>query len=82
MAKPKKAVLSATNTAPNEVIPQAVTTKLRKLVVKNFGCIGTVPVEVELDDIVVLVGPNNAGKTTILHAYQMITESRAPDIER
>ncbi|MFD1708249.1 AAA family ATPase [Siminovitchia sediminis] len=31
-----------------------------------------VPVEIELDDIVVLVGSNNAGKSTILKAYEII----------
>jgi len=35
-------------------------------------------VEIELDDIVVLVGPNNAGKSTILRAYEAITSSSAP----
>ncbi|WP_411343587.1 ATP-dependent nuclease [Paenibacillus sp. WLX1005] len=39
--------------------------------VKNFRCIGSVPVEIDLDDIVVLVGPNNAGKSTILRAYEL-----------
>jgi putative ATP-dependent endonuclease of OLD family len=46
--------------------------KLKRLVVKNFRCIGPDPVSIDLDDIVVLVGPNNAGKSTILRAYEVI----------
>lgn len=45
---------------------------LKKLVVKNFRCIGQKPVEIELDEIVVLVGPNNAGKSSILKAYEVV----------
>jgi putative ATP-dependent endonuclease of OLD family len=40
--------------------------------VSNFRCLGSTPVEIELDDIVVLVGPNNAGKSSILRAYQVV----------
>ncbi len=46
--------------------------KVKKLTIKNFRCIGSDPIEIELDDIVVLVGPNNAGKSTILRAYELI----------
>lgn len=46
--------------------------KLKKLIVKNFRCIGSTPVEIDLDDIVVLVGPNNVGKSTILRAYEVV----------
>lgn len=46
--------------------------RLKKLIVKNFRCIGNQPVEIELDDIVVLVGPNNAGKSSILKAYEIV----------
>jgi putative ATP-dependent endonuclease of OLD family len=46
--------------------------KLKKLVIKNFRCIGNTPVEIELNDIVVLVGPNNVGKSTILRAYEVV----------
>jgi putative ATP-dependent endonuclease of OLD family len=34
--------------------------------------VGSTPVEIELDDIVVLVGPNNAGKSSILRAYEVV----------
>ncbi|MEG6585416.1 ATP-dependent nuclease [Dendrosporobacter sp. 1207_IL3150] len=46
--------------------------RLSKLVIKNFRCIGSTPVEIELDDIVVLVGPNNCGKSSILRAYEVV----------
>jgi putative ATP-dependent endonuclease of the OLD family len=45
--------------------------RLHKLIVKNFRAIGPKPVEIELDDIVVLVGPNNSGKSSILRAYEV-----------
>lgn len=45
--------------------------KLRSLSVRNFRCIGDTPVKVDLDDIVVLVGPNNSGKSSILRAYEI-----------
>lgn len=48
--------------------------RLHKLTVSNFRCIGPTPVEIELDDIVVLVGPNNAGKSSILRAYEVVME--------
>lgn len=43
--------------------------KLEKLIIKNFRAIGSTAVEIELDDIVILVGGNNFGKSTILQAY-------------
>ncbi|MDN4865728.1 ATP-dependent nuclease [Priestia megaterium] len=46
--------------------------RLQKLIIKNFRAIGHNPVEIELDDIVVLVGPNNAGKSSILRAYEVV----------
>jgi len=48
--------------------------RLNKLTVSNFRCIGSQPVEVELDDIVILVGPNNTGKTAILRAYEVVMQ--------
>ncbi len=46
--------------------------RLHKLTVSNFRCIGSTPVEIELDDIVVLVGPNNVGKSSLLRAYEVV----------
>lgn len=53
--------------------------KLRSLSVRNFRCIGNNPVKVDLDDIVVLVGPNNSGKSSILRAYEIaVSEGAKP----
>lgn len=46
--------------------------RLVKLIVKNFRCIGVTPVTIDLDDIVLLVGPNNVGKSSVLKAYEVI----------
>lgn len=64
----------------NDAIPEKITSKLRRLVIQNFRCIGKSPVSIDLDDIVVLVGPNNAGKSTVLRAYEIITDSSAPKL--
>lgn len=45
--------------------------KLVRITVRNIGCIGNDGVEIELDDVVCLVGKNNAGKSTILRAYEL-----------
>ncbi len=45
--------------------------RLKKLVIQNFRGIGNQPVTIELDKIVVLVGPNNVGKSSILRAYEV-----------
>ncbi|WP_224770920.1 AAA family ATPase [Pseudomonas sp. FEN] len=55
-----------------EVAPRA---RLHKLVISNFRAIGKKPVTIELDDIVVLVGPNNAGKSSVLRAYEVVMQS-------
>lgn len=53
--------------------------RLHKLVVRNFRSIGPTAVEIELDDIVVLVGPNNAGKSSILRAYETVMSHGSKD---
>jgi ABC-type multidrug transport system fused ATPase/permease subunit len=50
--------------------------KVKRLIVKNFRCIGDSPVEIDLDEIVVLVGANNAGKSTILRAYSQTVDRK------
>ena len=45
--------------------------KLRSLSVRNFRCIGNMPVKVNLVDIVALVGLDNSGKSSILRAYEI-----------
>lgn len=65
---------------PLDVINDDVGTKLRKMIIMNFGCIGNTPVEIDLDDIVVLVGRNNSGKSTILRAYEVLFSSDKPKL--
>lgn len=52
----------------NTYIPKP---RLKKLKIKNFRSIGKIPIEIDLDEIVVLVGANNAGKSSILRAYEV-----------
>lgn len=78
MAKSKKNAPS--EDLSNDSIPDKTTSKLRRLVIQNFRCIGETEVSIDLDDIVVLVGPNNAGKSTVLRAYEIITASSAPKL--
>ncbi|HNT26541.1 MAG TPA: AAA family ATPase [bacterium] len=66
MAKKVKAV----ETAPEVTLEPRP--RLSKLIIKNFRCIGASPVTLDLDDIVVLVGPNNVGKSSVLKAYEVI----------
>lgn len=70
MAKKKAAAEQPVGGAASQV-PRP---RLNKLTVSNFRCIGSQPVEVELDDIVILVGPNNTGKTAILRAYEVVMQ--------
>lgn len=68
MAKPKP---TKTATSPT-LEPVGPRPRLAKLTIRNFRCIGQEPVVVDLDDIVVLVGPNNVGKSSVLKAYELI----------
>ncbi len=74
MAKAKEEIISLVS--DDENVPRP---RLSKLVIKNFRTIGNIPVEIYLDDIVVLVGANNVGKSSILRAYEvaMNTGSKA-----
>jgi predicted ATP-dependent endonuclease of OLD family len=51
--------------------------KLVKMRISNYGCIGLDGLIVDLDRIVCLVGPNNTGKTTILKAYEAAVNQSA-----
>lgn len=51
--------------------PDIQKTRLTKLIIKNYRCIGSTPVEIDLNDIVVLVCANNVGKSSILKAYKL-----------
>lgn len=56
--------------------------KLLRLWVRNIGCIGDEGIGIDLDDIVCLVGKNNAGKSTILKAYELAQGSLKFDYTR
>jgi len=68
MAKAKKAEAEVSLISDN---PEIQKPRLTKLIIKNYRCIGSTPVEIDLDDIVVLVGANNVGKSSILKAYEL-----------
>lgn len=53
--------------------------KLVRITARNIGCIGNDGVEIELDNVVCLVGKNNAGKSTVLRAYELAKGSAAFD---
>lgn len=44
--------------------------KLRALTISNFASIGEPGLTIPIDDIVVLIGPNNSGKSSVLSAYE------------
>lgn len=50
--------------------------KLRKLKIENFR--GIQKLEIDLDDLVVLIGENNAGKTAILQALKLCLRDLGP----
>jgi len=53
--------------------------------IRNIGCIGNDGLTIALDEIVCLVGPNNAGKSTVLRAYELAVrqaELRPDDFNR
>ncbi|QEC69336.1 AAA family ATPase [Panacibacter ginsenosidivorans] len=68
MAKAKKTEVEASLVSSN---PEITKPRLIKLIIKNYRCIGSTPVEIDLNDIVVLVGANNVGKSSILKAYEL-----------
>ncbi len=51
--------------------------KLVRMTLRNIGCIGNDGLEIELDNVVCLVGRNNSGKSTLLRAYELAKGSVA-----
>lgn len=68
MAKQKKPETEISLVSENPDVPKP---KLTKLIIKNYRCIGSIPVVIDLNEIVVLVGANNVGKSSILKAYEL-----------
>lgn len=54
--------MPAKKAAGTEESPAPQIKKLKRLTVRNFRAIGPTPIVIDLDEIVVLVGPNNAGR--------------------
>lgn len=52
--------------------------KLCELQIKNFCCIDNIGIRIKIDNIIVLIGPNNVGKTTVLKAYELFGKSGEP----
>lgn len=55
--------------------------RITKLIIKNYRCIGPTGIEIDIDDVVVLVGPNNSGKSTILKAFKLVTSTDGTKIK-
>lgn len=70
MAKTKNTEITNVSLVSSD--PNVPKPRLTKLVVKNFRCVGAIPVSIDLNDIVVLVGANNVGKSSILKAYEIV----------
>lgn len=51
--------------------------KLAELIIENFRGVGPNGVRIKIDNIVVLIGKNNVGKTTILSAYEAFASTGA-----
>lgn len=49
--------------------------RISQLQIKNFGCFDEKGVSVDINKIVVIVGENNIGKSTILRAFEVVTTS-------
>ena len=52
--------------------------RLRALKICNFGCIDEEGYEFEIDKIVVLIGANNVGKSTVFDAYEAFASVGSP----
>lgn len=52
-------------------MPAENRSKLLRMTIRNIGCIGNEGIDIALDNIVCLVGKNNAGKSTVLRAYEL-----------
>lgn len=74
--KSKVEVIEEIDLSADETIPRP---RLLKLIIKNFRSIGSSAVDIDLDDIVILVGPNNAGKSSILRAYEVVMSHGSKD---
>jgi len=56
--------------------------KLLDITIKNLGCVDDTGLTVALDNILCLVGDNNTGKSTVLHAYELAVGTVKYDVSR
>lgn len=52
--------------------------KLAELIIENFRGIGPEGIKVKIDNIIVLIGKNNVGKSTVISAYEAFSSTGAP----
>lgn len=52
--------------------------KLAELIIQNFRGVGSEGIKIKIDNIIVLIGKNNVGKTTVLSAYEAFASTGAP----
>lgn len=53
--------------------------KIKKLIIKNYRGIGCA--EIDIEDFTSFIGPNNIGKSTILHALNTLLDNKKPTID-
>jgi putative ATP-dependent endonuclease of the OLD family len=53
--------------------------KIKKLIINNFRGIGSA--EIGIEDFTSFIGPNNIGKSTILHALHTVLDTKKPTID-
>ncbi|WP_350447760.1 AAA family ATPase [Pseudomonas solani] len=63
-------------------MPAENRSKLVRIFVRNIGCVGNEGITIELDNVVCLVGKNNAGKSTVLRAYELAKGTETFDASR
>ena len=45
--------------------------RIANLIIRNYPCMGSTLVEIDLNDIAVFVGANNVGQSSILKTYEL-----------
>jgi putative ATP-dependent endonuclease of OLD family len=53
--------------------------RLSDLTIRNFRCI--TEIHISIYDFTTLIGPNNAGKSTVLRAIQLLLENQKPELD-
>lgn len=73
MPEAKKAAAKKKVVSAEASVEEALETgRVKRIRIQNFRAIGKHAVTIDLDKIVVLVGPNNSGKSSVLRAYEVV----------